>query len=92
MDWTILVKARKALKGLWGKADLRGRCWGIVKKGNPFNGTTIVLAVGTELIIVSQDDNHLKIHEFVRADNNDTSLGKQVRALLEETGLPLKTQ
>jgi len=93
MDWTILVNARKILDNLWEKTDLRGRCWGIVKKeGNPFKGTNIVLAVGDELVLVSQDNDHLKIHEFVLVDNNSTSLGKQVHALIEEAMLPLKTQ
>ena len=79
------VPARKALEELWREADLKGRCWGPRKPENPFAGTNITIAIGGELVSVSQREGALVIHEFARSP--DTALGRKVRAILRASGL-----
>ncbi len=82
-----MVQARKALDSLWKEeAQLKGRCWGPKGKDNPFSATNITIAIGTELVSISQtDDGQLRIHEFSKTEN--TSLGERVRKILQEEGL-----
>jgi hypothetical protein len=86
-----LVKARKALDGLWSMAWLKGRCWGRKLKHaqNPYRNSNITIAIGDELVSISQSpDNSLTVHEFSKTEN--TSLGKQVRTVLKAEGLEIK--
>jgi hypothetical protein len=86
-----LVEARKALDGFWSRAWLKGRCWGrkLGHTQNPYLNSNITIAIGNELVSVSEDvDGSLSVHEFYRASH--TSLGKQVRAILQENGLEIK--
>ena len=78
MDFTELIEARKLLRSLWGKALLRGRCWGTrsKEKDNPYLGSNITIVIGKELVTISQGDGELKIHEFTKTTN--TTLGKEV--------------
>ena len=87
MDFTAMVQARQALDLLWKKeAQLKGRCWGPKSEDNPFSATNITIAIGTELVSVSQtDDGRLRIHEFSKTEN--TSLGERVRTILQDQGL-----
>lgn len=88
-----LVKARKALDELWCLAWLKGRCWGkkLEQEQNPYQNSNITIAVGNELVSVSQNiDNSLSVHEFYRTSH--TSLGKRVRAILRENGLKIKEE
>jgi hypothetical protein len=84
-----MVLARKALDSLWGKADLRGRCWGLKKTGdNPYAKTNITICIGNELVSVSRSqtgDKGLIIHEFVKSKN--TGLGEMIGKILREKEL-----
>ena len=86
------VKARKALNILFEKrAWLKGRCWGPKRKTNPFSGTNITIAIGDELVSISQGmDRRLRIHEFVRRDRTKQPvfmLGDLIRKELEKVNL-----
>jgi hypothetical protein len=84
----LLVKARKLLDPLWVKSWLKGRCWGPLYvsdaenglQKNPFAQSNITIAVGDELVSISQGPEGLKIHEFSRITN--TNLGDKVRKIL----------
>ncbi|MDD5431060.1 MAG: hypothetical protein PHP03_02440 [Candidatus Pacebacteria bacterium] len=84
------VEARKVLDGIWkDEAQLKGRCWGPKKNGNLYGGTNITIAVGNELVSVSEDGKgSLKIHEFVRSGS--TALGGKIKNLLAKNGLAIK--
>jgi hypothetical protein len=85
-----LVEARKALDILWTSVLLRGRCWGLRKDNNIFAGSNITMAIGEELVSISQLPNGtLRIHEFARKER--TSLGGKVREILSEKGLSVET-
>lgn len=89
MDFTSLIKARKALEPVWKRASLKGRCWGPKKKDNPYGATNITIAIGKELVSISQDpDGGLRIHEFSKTEG--TLLGQEIREILQREGLPLK--
>ena len=94
MDFTSLVEARSALDTLWEEgAWLHGRCWGPVgeRRGaeNPYARTNITIAVGKELVSITQNkDGTLTIHEFMRT-TEETLLGRGVRIILRRAGLPL---
>jgi hypothetical protein len=88
MDFKSLIKAREVLSPLWDfkKAWLRGRLWGRGKKDNPYRASNITIAIGKELVSISQGpDGKLRIHEFSKTEN--TSLGKDIRKILEKAGL-----
>ena len=87
MDFASLITARRVLDSLWKKSLLRGsRCWGPKREDNPFSASNIIIATGSELISVSQNENgELRIHEFSKTEN--TSLGKEARAVLQSQGL-----
>lgn len=90
MDFTPLVRARQALNLLWEKeADLKGRCWGPKRENNPYSASNITIAIGTELVSISQDpDGSLRIHEFSRTEG--TLLGERIREILQREGLSFK--
>jgi hypothetical protein len=83
-----LVRARKILHSLWTSCWLKGRCWGPKlaegnDRKNPFRGSNITIAVGMELVSISQNpDGSLNIHEFAQVYG--TTLGKKIRAMLKE--------
>ena len=84
----ITVKARQALIPLWEechKLGMRGRPWGIKSPTNLLGGTNTVLAIGDELVSVSEKDGRLVIHEFRR--KSGTQLGDKVRKILREAEL-----
>jgi len=82
------VKARKALRHLWKKSDLRGRCWGLRRNKSPFAGTNTTIALGDELISISMNpEKQLVIHQFKRV--KETRLGTSVKNLLRAKGLPI---
>lgn len=86
MDFKDITKARKVLDPVWKASQLRGRCWGLKRKNNPYAATNITMAMESELVSVSQaEDGTLRIHEFSKAEN--TSLGNKVRQLLQKEGL-----
>lgn len=91
MDFSSLTAAREILDPLWREALLKGRCWGSKKiKGNPFAASNITLALESELISITQnEDGSLRIHEFVRVER-ETDLGEVVRCCLEGAGLVVK--
>lgn len=89
MNFESLIKARKALEQLWQEAMLKGRCWGPKKECNSYKGSNITLAIGNELITISQlPDGKLAIHEFV--EGNDTLLGKRVKEIFDKEGIPFE--
>lgn len=89
MNFTPLIRARKALDSVWKRASLKGRCWGPKRKDNPYSASNITIAVGEELVSISQDtDGNLKIHEFRKTEG--TLLGEEVRTTLQREGLPIK--
>ena len=86
MDFSPIIKARKVLNSLWQEASLKGRCWGLAKRDNPYSATNITIAIGTELVSVSQGkDGKLRIHQFTRAKG--TSLGRRVKRILRNNKL-----
>jgi len=85
-DFSSLIQARIILNSLWQNALLKGRCWGPKTEDNPFAASNITIAIGTELISVSQKINGvLVIHEFSKT--TETSLGLKAKELLEQSGL-----
>jgi hypothetical protein len=94
MNFRTLTKARKILDSLWKKAWLRGRCcWGVKleDKNNPYLGPNITLAIGNELVSISQDpDGSLKIHEFSKT--RDTDLGKKIKEVLTKESIKFKEE
>lgn len=90
MNFDNLVEARSILRPLWKKSDLRGRCWGLVGKGNnPYARSNITFAMREELVSVCQSpEEELVIHEFVKTKG--TSLGAIVRNVLLSAKLPVK--
>ncbi|OGZ19090.1 MAG: hypothetical protein A2Z68_01675 [Candidatus Nealsonbacteria bacterium RBG_13_38_11] len=80
-----MVRARRILQSLWNQAWLKGRCWGPQTENNPYAASNITIAVGDELVSISQRDSQLVIHEFVKSTG--TQLGKKVRELFKEGGL-----
>ena len=89
MDFTPLIKARKALDSLWKLADSKGRLWGPAKEDNPFRRSNITFAKGTELVsIIQGEDGSLIINEFRITKN--TSLGNEVKNILKKKGLFFK--
>lgn len=90
MDFTPLIKARKAIGHLWKEALLKGRCWGPRREGNPYSRSNITLAVDGELVSISQEpDGTLVIHEFAKAKN--TGLGNRVKEILSKEGLVFRS-
>ena len=85
-----LVRARKALRGVWGQAHLRGRCWGLRSlPENPFPGSNITMAHQEEFVTISLSlDGKLVVHEFCRC--RGTKLGNEVIAKLEKARLKIK--
>lgn len=89
MDYGPLIKARKALEGIWKSASLRGRCWGKRKDGNPFGGSNITIAIDGELVSLSQEkDGTIRIHQFLKVEKN--SLGDEIKEILKREGLSFK--
>ena len=89
MDFANLIKAREVLGSIWKESDLKGRCWGPTREDNPYVKSNITLAIGEELISVSQNqEGELIIHEFVKTKG--TSLGKTVRKILLSAKLPVE--
>ncbi len=90
-----LPDAREALDSIWETASLKGRCWGIRKKGNysanPYSASNITVANDKgELVSVSQLlDGTLVVHQFVRVIGG-TKLGNEVIKALKEADLPVK--
>lgn len=70
------------MEPFWGKADLKGRCWGPKGKGGQYTGTNITFAVGEELVSISKNGDGLEVHEFARASK--TKLGSQVKEILRK--------
>lgn len=77
-------RVKKALEPLLGKASLCGWCWGRKNRDNPYSASNFVLAVGEEMVSVSQRNGELVIHEFRK---KKTNLGKRVREILQREGL-----
>ncbi len=83
-----MVKARKALDGLWRETDLKGRCWGLRRNGNRYQDTNITLAQGKELVTISMDkEGRLLVHVFRKAKKS--SLGETIKEALQAAALPL---
>lgn len=85
MNYEPMIRARKALSGLWKGAWLKGRCWGPKREDNPYGATNITLAIGKELVSISQKGNKLIIHEFSKTNN--TSLGRKIREIFKKEEL-----
>ena len=91
MDFAPLIQARKVLAPLWKKAMLKGRCWGPRNGNNPYGASNITLAIGEELVSISQKpDGTLIIHEFAKAE--ETLLGTMVKEILRRQGLVSNTE
>jgi hypothetical protein len=77
---------------VWKNSDLKGRCWGPRGKErvSPYAGTNITLAIGDELITISENrkTGALIVHEFKRITG--TKLGRQIKLLLKGKQLPLQ--
>lgn len=77
----LLVRARGKVEEIWNnhkEQGLVGRCW-----GKHFNGSTIVIGNGSEMVVVSLDQQQqLQFHEF-SLTSEPTRLGGEVRRLLE---------
>lgn len=80
----------EVLDSLWESALLKGLCRGLEKESNSFGVNNLIMANGTEVILVSQTGGgELVVHEFCRVVGG-TELGNQAREILEEKGLPVK--
>jgi hypothetical protein len=91
MNFSPLIKARKCLDRFWKEVWLKGRCWGppyVAGTLNPYAASNITIAVGNELVSISQNpDGSLNVHEFSRAEN--TFLGRKVKAVLRKNKLKI---
>lgn len=88
MNFDLIVKARKVLEPLWLIASLKGRCWGPIRKDNPFGATNITFFIGCEGVTIAQHPEGLAIYGFRMA--GDTKLAKQVKGMLIKAGLPIE--
>lgn len=83
----LLVKARNMIQANWENCKrygLVGRCW-----GRGYNGSTIVIGCGSEIIVISLDKGGcLQVQEFAEAKSG-TGLGRQINQLLEPLLLKL---
>lgn len=85
MNYSLIEKARQILQPLWGRAWLKGRCWGPKSEKNPHSGANIIICVGNELVSVSQQREGVVVHEF--KGTTGTKLGLEARKLLQQGGL-----
>jgi hypothetical protein len=88
----VTVQARMTVDLVWKNSDLKGRCWGPrgAKRVSPYAGTNITLAIGDELVTISENKKTgaLIVHEFKKMPW--TKLGRQIRQLLKGHRLPLQ--
>ena len=75
------------------RAGLKGFCWNINSRDLPcFNGEITIRGHAGEIVLICrQHDGQLLIAEFARQTPNQTELGRQVRQLLAERGLEIKS-
>jgi hypothetical protein len=60
---------------------LRGRTWGPARNNNPFRRSNIIIALGTEVVSIVQDESgKLIINQMIKTEN--TSLGEEVKKIL----------
>ncbi len=90
MNFEPLIKARKLLDTFWKSSLLKGRCWGPIRRDNPFSGSNIIMSDGESLVSVSQlPDGSLRIHEFCKTIGG-TLFGAEVRKTLGEAGISIQ--